>query len=47
MSHRAATLFPPGEGQTLAESGLFPRENGRRDLRGDCEGTARDLILRN
>ena len=24
--------FFPGEGQTLAERGLFPMENGRRDL---------------
>ena len=31
-----------GEGQSMAECELFPRENGRPT----CEGPARELILR-
>ena len=41
-SHRAASLYPPGEGQTFGECGLFSRKKGNppgRDLRGTCEGT--------
>ena len=38
---QGSATFSLGEGQTLAECGLFCRENGELT----CEGTARELIL--